>query len=54
MLDEIKDVFRRNALHSDTISEVAVVGPSRQRDPEDLRVEENVNSIFEGFGFKRG
>jgi len=47
-LDEIRDIKRRGALHSEPIEGLAVV---KHTDPEQSKVDKSVQLIFEGFGY---
>lgn len=49
-LDKIRDIKRRSALHSEPIEGLAVV-KRKDADPEQAKVDKNVGTVFEGFGY---
>jgi len=51
ILGELRDIGRRNALHSKKIDEVVVID-SKPTDPDQADVDRKVGAVFEGFGYK--
>lgn len=50
ILEKTKDIQRRNALHSEGITEVHVRNQRKQIDPEQAKVNAEVGTAFEGMG----
>jgi len=52
VFEEIRDIRRRSALHSDSLEKVTIK-PTKSVDPEQVDVNEKVGMVFEGLGFKK-
>lgn len=50
-LDELRDIGRRSALHSQPLKEVVI---AKSVDPDQADVDRKVGAVFEGFGYKKG
>jgi len=51
LIERLTKAKRRDAIHSERVTEIAVRKKDREVDSEQKRVDEEVGEIFEGFGF---